>query len=230
MNKLISSNALVLFDIDGTLIRRAGPHHREALQEAIYQTVGVRVSIDGIPVAGMLDPDIISRMMLRADFPRQAIRTAMPAIIQRAQITYSRMCPNLERKVCPGVRLLLKRLKKSGVPAALVTGNLTAIGWKKMERAGLLDYFCFGAFAEMAKDRAGLVKIAVAEARRSGRLSRGGRISLIGDHPNDVLAAQRNKIRSIAVATGVVGANELAAYNPDLLVPDMRSLTVDLFL
>jgi len=28
---LLTYRALVLFDIDGTLTRRAGPHHREAL-------------------------------------------------------------------------------------------------------------------------------------------------------------------------------------------------------
>ena len=229
MSKLNSPNALVLFDIDGTLIRRAGPHHREALQAAIHHTVGVRMSIEGIPVAGMLDPDIISKTMRRDGFGRDAIETAMPAIIRQAQRSYVRLCPNLERKVCPGVRLLLKRLKKSGVPAGLVTGNLTAIGWKKMERARLRDYFRFGAFAEMARDRAGLVKIAIAEARRAGWLARGGRVSLIGDHPNDVLAAQRNGIRSVAVATGVVGVEELASYKPDLLVSDMRSLTVEMF-
>jgi phosphoglycolate phosphatase len=229
MSKLNSPNALVLFDIDGTLIRRAGPHHWEALQAAIHHAVGVRMSIEGIPVAGMLDPDIISKTMLRDGFGREAIETAMPAIIRQAQRSYVRLCPNLERKVCPGVRLLLKRLKKSGVPTGLVTGNLTAIGWKKMERARLRDYFRFGAFAEMAKDRAGLVKIALAEARRAGWLARGGRVSLIGDHPNDVLAAQHNGIHSVAVATGVVGAEELASYKPDLLVPDMRSLTVEMF-
>jgi phosphoglycolate phosphatase len=222
-------NALVLFDIDGTLIRRAGPHHREALQSAIHRTVGVQMSIEGIPVAGMLDPVIISSMMLRDGFDRKAIAKAMPAIIRRAQLAYGDLCPNLERKVCPGVRQLLKRLKKGDVPAGLVTGNLTAIGWRKMEQARLREYFRFGAFAEMAKDRAGLVKIAIAEARRSGWLKRGGRVSLIGDHPNDIIAAQRNGIRSIAVSTGVVAAKELATYNPDVLVPDMRSLAIDLF-
>ena len=29
------TQALVLFDIDGTLLRRAGPHHREALVKAV---------------------------------------------------------------------------------------------------------------------------------------------------------------------------------------------------
>lgn len=186
------------------------------------------MSVDGIPVAGMLDPDIISRMMLRHGFDPNAIEACMPEIIRRAQRNYGSLCPNLERKVCPGVRQLLKRLHQNGVPAGLVTGNLTAIGWKKMERAGLREYFRFGAFAEMAKDRSGLVKIAIAEARRSGWLGPRGQVSLIGDHPNDVLAAHNNGIRSIAVATGVVGAEELATHRPDILVPDMRSLTIEM--
>lgn len=223
-----SPNALVLFDIDGTLIRRSGPHHREALQRAILRTVGIQVSTDGIPVAGMLDPDIITSMLLRHGLGRQGIRESVPGIIGSAQRIYGRMCPNLERKVCPGVRLLLKKLQKNNVPAGLVTGNLTAIGWKKMERAGLRNYFRFGAFAEMAKNRAGLVKIAIREARRAGWIGAGARVSLIGDHPNDILAARGNGIRAIAVATGVIGPEELASYRPDLLVPDMRSLRLEM--
>ena len=45
--------ALVLFDIDGTLIRRAGPHHREALVEAIRRTAHVETTTEGVPVAGI---------------------------------------------------------------------------------------------------------------------------------------------------------------------------------
>jgi len=226
---LESLNALVLFDIDGTLIRRAGPHHRQALQRAILRTVGIEMSTDGIPLAGSLDPDIIANMLRRHGFDQRTIRDSVPDIIDRAQRIYARMCPNLEKKVCPGVRALLKKLEKSDVPAGLVTGNLTAIGWKKMERAGLRKYFRFGAFAEMAKTRAGLVKIAVREARRAGWIGAGAQVSLIGDHPNDILAARGNGIRSVAVATGVIGADELATYRPDLLVPDMRSLKLEMF-
>ena len=219
----------MLFDIDGTLIRRAGPQHREALQHAIQQTVGILLSVEGIPVAGMLDPDIILSMLLRAGLDPKGIRKSMPAIIRRAQRIYGRLCPNLERKVCPGVRPLLKKLSRNEIPTGLVTGNLTAIGWKKMERAGLREYFRFGAFAEMANSRTALVKLAIREARRAGWIGPGARVSLIGDHPNDILAARGNGIRSIAVATGVIGALELATHNPDLLVPDMRSLGLEMF-
>src|ERR1022692_2788549 len=38
--------ALVLFDIDGTLVRRAGPHHRQALVDAVRRVTGLETSTD----------------------------------------------------------------------------------------------------------------------------------------------------------------------------------------
>jgi phosphoglycolate phosphatase len=217
-------DALVLFDIDGTLIRRAGAHHRQALVEAIRRTVGVETSTDGVPVAGMLDRDILAIMMARSGMKPGAIRKAMPEIVERAQSIYIRTVPALHRKVCPGVRRLLQSLQRRGVVTGLVTGNLTRIGWRKMERAGLKPYFRFGAFAELAKDRAGLVRIAIRRARQEGWISRTSRIALIGDHPNDVRAAKANGIRAIAVATGLISMDELRTHSPDVLLPDLRSL------
>lgn len=126
--------------------------------------------------------------------------------------------------------MLLYRLSRRGIPAGLVTGNLTRIGWKKMERAGLRHYFRFGAFAELAEDRAGLVRIALRHARRQGWIDHTSPIALIGDHPNDIRAARANRVRSIAVATGVVPAGELARHSPDLLVPDLRALSLEMLL
>jgi phosphoglycolate phosphatase len=221
------SGALVLFDIDGTLIRRAGPHHRDALVEAIRRTAHVETTTEGVPVAGMLDRDILNTMMLRAGMPRADIRRVLPEVVTRAQSIYVRRVPDLARKVCPGVRGLLGRLSRRGVVIGLVTGNLSRIGWRKMERAGLRPYFRFGAFAEMARDRAGLVRIAIRRARQERWIARDSNISLIGDHPNDVLAAHANGIRSIAVGTGIVSLDELRAHSPHIAVPDLRSLILD---
>jgi phosphoglycolate phosphatase len=218
------ADALVLFDIDGTLIRRAGPHHREALVAAVRRATGIETTIHQIPTQGMLDRDILARMLRDAGVKSALIREHMPEIVRRAQTIYVRSCPNLEGKVCPGVRAVLGRLNRRGVPAGLVTGNLTRIGWKKMEHAGLRSFFQFGAFAEMASSRAGLVRIALQYARRQGLIHRESKISLVGDHHNDIAAARRNGIQSIAVATGVVPSEDLAACAPDLLLPDLRSL------
>src|SRR6476660_4266235 len=70
--------ALVLFDIDGTLVRRAGPHHREALVYAIRRITGLETTTEGIPVQGMLDPDIITVMMRRAGVPLARVRESLP--------------------------------------------------------------------------------------------------------------------------------------------------------
>jgi phosphoglycolate phosphatase len=178
-------------------------------------------------VAGMLDRDILTSMMLTAGMSRAAIQRVMPEVIARAQSIYVRRVPDISRKVCPGVRNILRRLTARGVLIGLVTGNLTRIGWRKMERAGLRPYFRFGAFAEMARDRAGLVRVAIRRARRERWIGRESGITLIGDHPNDVLAAQANKIRSVAVGTGVVSLEELRSYSPLIAIPDLRSLNLD---
>jgi phosphoglycolate phosphatase-like HAD superfamily hydrolase len=221
---LKQSDALVLFDIDGTLVRRAGPHHREALVEAIRRTAHVETTTDGVPVAGMLDREILKTMMLRAGMSQAAIRRVMPEVVARAQSIYVRRVPDIAKKVCPGVRSLLRRLTARGVVIGLVTGNLSRIGWRKMNRAGLRQYFRFGAFAEQAHDRAGLVRIAIRRARQERWIGRDSAISLIGDHPNDVLAARANGIRAIAVGTGIVPLEELQTHSPLVAVPDLRSL------
>ena len=222
------SHALVLFDIDGTLIRRAGPHHRQALVDAVRLVTGLETTTEQIPVHGMLDRDILAQMMRNAGASASAIGKAMPHLVERAQSIYIRSCPDLQRKTCPGVRRLLYNLTRRSVPLALVTGNLTRIGWKKMERAGLRRYFRFGAFAEMARDRPGLARMAIRQARDSGWIADDALISLIGDAPSDILAAKANGARSIAVHTGISTREELLAHSPDVLVEDLRAINLSM--
>ena len=220
--------AVVLFDIDGTLVRRIGPSHREALVEAVRQVTGLDTTTDGIPVQGMLDPDILRRMMRAAGARPAEIRSALPAVIRVAQELFVERCPALERKLCPGVRTLLRTLARAGIPAGLVTGNLRRIGWTKIERAGLRPYFHFGAFSEQGPTRAALARLALRQARQAGWLGRRTPAWLVGDHPNDVLAARANRIGAIAVATGLSSREELAACRPDLLLDDLRRLKLEM--
>ena len=94
----------------------------------------------------------------------------------RRSVTTCACARSCSDKHCPGVVPVLERLTRRGVLLGLVTGNLTRIGWRKLERAGLHGYFRFGAFGEMAKNRAGLAKLAIREARgtRMDRARRGG--------------------------------------------------------
>ena len=183
--------ALALFDIDGTLLRRAGPHHRQALIEAIRRVTGLETTTDGVPVSGMLDRDILAQMLARAGVSATLVRRHMPKIVAAAQRIYVRGCPDLRGKVCPGARGLLYRLSRRRIPA-------------------------------------GLVRVAVRHARREGWIGRASPVALIGDHPDDIRAAHANGVRAIAVATGLVGAAELAGHRPDVLVEDMRALSFEM--
>ncbi|MCP5119430.1 MAG: HAD hydrolase-like protein [bacterium] len=219
-----TSRTLVLFDIDGTLVRRAGPHHRQVLEDAVERVTGLACTTNGIPVQGMLDSVILKLMMRQAGAPESRIRRSLPEVMEVAQRLYTRRCPDIRRSVCPGVRNLLSRLRRAGIPTGLVTGNLSRIGWKKLERAGLKHYFRFGFFAEQANDRAGLTRLAIAHATGEGWITAPRRITLIGDHPNDVDAARRNQIHSIAVATGLSSRDQLEDCRPTHLVADMREI------
>lgn len=222
--------ALVLFDIDGTLLRRAGPQHGQALVDAARAVLGVETTLDGIPVAGMLDQDILAAMLDAAGVTARESQKSLARIIDTAQAMYQETCPDLTERVCPGVPEFLGRLEAAAVRMGLVTGNLTGIGWRKVERAGLWPFFSFGAFAETAATRAGLAGRAVSEARARGWIEDGTPVCLVGDHPNDIRAARENGLRSVAVATGVVGMEELVSHGADMVVPDLRGLNLEAIL
>lgn len=223
-----AARALFLFDIDGTLVHRSGPHHRQVLEDAVRLVTGFETSTEGIPLQGMLDRAILQAMLARAGAPAALIRRSMPDLVAHAQRLYLRAgVPPLHDRVCPGVRALLRKLGRREIPAALVTGNLSRIGWHKVERAGLRRYFRFGAFAEQAGERAGLARIAVMRARARGWISPTTPVWLIGDHPNDVNAAKANGIGSIGVATGLATEAELRQANPDRLLRDLRELSLE---
>jgi phosphoglycolate phosphatase-like HAD superfamily hydrolase len=218
-------DAVALFDIDGTLLRRAGPHHRQALEEAVWRVAGVRASTQQIPVQGMLDCDILRQMLQSAGVPERQITVLLPHVIELAQQIYD--CPRLEARLCPGLPHSLRQLQEAGVRLGLVSGNLPRIGWRKIEQAGLRAFFTFGAFAGMGATRAELVHIARQIALQSGASTQVP-FALIGDHTNDILAARLNRVRSIAVATGVLSAQELAQAEPDILLDDLTQLSLDM--
>jgi phosphoglycolate phosphatase-like HAD superfamily hydrolase len=224
---MMTDPPLFLFDIDGTLVRKSGPHHREVLVDAVRDVAHLETTTDNIPLQGMLDRDIIACMMRNAGESEGRIRRLMPAIVRHAQALYVNCCPSLRGKVCPGVRMFLSRVKRRGIRAGLVTGNLSAIGWHKVEKAGLREHFTFGAFADQGRTRAELARRAIRYALRHRWITGKSPILLFGDHENDILAAKANGIRSVAVATGISSPIDLARLQPDFLFDDLRGCPLD---
>jgi len=220
------AGALALFDIDGTLVRRAGSTHRDSLVAAVREVLGVETRNDNIPVHGMLDTDILMTMMRNAGVRRRQAAAALPALYRAAERYYHLHVPDIRDKAAPGVRPLLAWLEASGVMLGLVSGNLTRIGWKKLEKADLADAFRFGAFCEMAATRSELARLAVRHAASHGWDHGRGRGVLIGDTPHDVEAGRAAGLDTIAVATGLSSLQELEAARPSLCAVDLAQPTV----
>ena len=125
-------------------------------------------------------------------------------------------------------RELIEELNRRNAAIALVTGNLSAIGWRKIELARLKHFFHCGAFSEDGSTRAELAHLATKRARQQNHAASGCRVFLIGDHRNDIEAAKANGIRSIAVATGPMPAAELRTFEPDVFLESLADLDVNL--
>ena len=221
------AKSLVLFDIDGTLLRGAGRHHKDALAEGISRVTGIATTLDGVATSGMLDRDLIAVMLRARGVGERKIRAAMRQIVAECQIVYLENCASdLRDYVCRGVSGFLSALQARGAALGVVTGNLTQIGWKKLELAELRTHFTFGAFAEDGTTRARLARIAANRAKKAGIAAGNARISLIGDHSNDIQAAKANGFQAIAVATGLMPYEELQAHDPDILVNDLTELEI----
>lgn len=206
-------------------MRGAGAHHKEALLEGVRRVTGHEASFEGIDTAGKLDMDLI-RALLREPAETPLIQQ----IARETQAAYLANCSHdLRPFVCRGARELIEELTKRGAALGLVTGNLSAIGWRKMQLAGLKEFFHTGAFSEDGVTRAEIAKLATLRARRGKHAAHDCRIVLIGDHRNDIEAARANGILSVAVASGPMPAEELRAHSPDIFVESLTNLNIDAF-
>ncbi len=219
--------AVVVFDIDGTLMRGAGSHHKEALIEGIRRVTGHNTSFEGVDTAGKLDRDLIAGLLDAAGCPRIDAETALEEIVLQCQNAYCTNCSeDLSRFVLQGAREALAGLDEAGAAVGLVTGNLSRIGWRKMDLSGLRGFFSFGAFSEDGATRGQVARIAEQRARQLHGIASECPVSLIGDHRNDIEAARANGFRAVAVASGVMSAAELSAFQPDILVDTLANLDI----
>jgi len=217
--------SLVLFDIDGTLLRGAGPHHKNALIDGVRRVTGLSTSFEGIDTAGQLDRDLIVALLRAGGMNEQEIQPVLAEISIECRRCYSANCAgDLSGFVCKGAREALIELRERGAVLGLVTGNLSDIGWRKMELAGLRDFFSLGSFSEDGATRAELARMAAYRARHKRLVSADCRVSLIGDHANDIQAARANGFQAVAVASGVMSAKELSHFAPDILLDNLSEL------
>ncbi|MGH9387326.1 MAG: HAD family hydrolase [Vicinamibacterales bacterium] len=215
--------ALVLFDIDGTLILtgRAG---QRAMTSAFQDVYGVPDAFTTVPMAGRTDTSLVSDAFLQHGIPDTADSHAKFRTAYLEKLSREIHLPGFGRKgVMPGARELLAAL--SGYPdlhVALLTGNYRDAAAIKLTFFDLWNHFSWGAFSDDAGDRNLLVPIARERAKSLGvpQAAR-DRAIVIGDTPDDVRCARAAGALSIAVATGGFDADALRAAGADVVLTDL---------
>lgn len=205
---------VLLFDIDGTLIRSGGIGSL-SLNRALKDLYGWEKALGGMQLDGMTDPLILEAVFEAHKRPLEPFQPIYDCYIGALKKSFEGFNKG---QVLPGVLPLLDALKKEDVALGLLTGNIEAGARVKLEHYGLWDAFEFGAYGSDDKVRANLVLIGVA---RSGLESNTG-VVVIGDTPADIASAKAHNAVSIAVATGSrYNYKDLEACEPDYLFEDL---------
>jgi phosphoglycolate phosphatase len=222
------SDMLVLFDIDGTLLRRMPPTHRQALCDAALEVFGARIGPAEMGLtAGMTDTAIARRMLLGAGVPASAVDDGLARFHAMAGDAYLRRAPDdLTAYRTPHALETLNWLTERGAALGLVTGNIERIAWVKLAAARMDSYFACGAFGDEAEAREALPPLALARARRVfGREFAPEETYIVGDTPADIGCGAAHGLKTIAVATGPTHAlDDLRACAPTHLLDDLSGL------
>ncbi|MGH9174512.1 MAG: HAD family hydrolase [Vicinamibacterales bacterium] len=224
MASIARISPLVLFDIDGTLLMTGDRHHGAAFTHAFESIFGKPVTLDGVPLAGMLDAQIARVLFERhgLDLDESDARLAAMMEMMGARYIEALAESDLRERLLPGVTEAVLACLERGWAAGVLTGNARSVGHAKLQGAGLEMLLGFGAFGDSAVERGHLVEAALADARRvTGVSHRPAETVLIGDTPNDISAARLGKARVVAVATGRFDLAALTHHNPDALLPDL---------
>jgi len=216
--------ALVLFDIDGTLLRAGDPAHARAFTEAFEEVYGLPVTLQGVELAGMLDANIARTLFDIHQLDHAHAHALLDQMMNSMGTRYRQAVLEIElrERLLPGVTDAVKACSIRGWETGVLTGNARAVAYAKLERAGLTDLLVAGAYGDSARERAHLVEIAIAAARdATGRFYQASQTVLVGDTPQDIQAARESGSRIVAVATGRFGVDDLARHEPDAVLPDL---------
>jgi phosphoglycolate phosphatase len=215
---------LLLFDIDGTLLRGHGAGTR-AMLRAGRALHGHGFSLDGIMIGGGMDPVIFASAIERLGILEPHLHQDAFRDRYLQELAHELATAELRPYLLPGVVALLETLAaRKDVVIGLVTGNYRAAVPIKFASVELDPaQFVIGAFGDCGPTRPELVRIARERAHaHAGRLIEAERTIVIGDTPRDVACALHHGCVCLAVATGGHTEEELRRAGAQHIAADLR--------
>lgn len=219
------TGTVVLWDIDGTLLRSAGMGVR-VFAAAAERVTGSAWTPQRLDLGGRTDPDIASTMLASMGYDDPLVLRAMlDAVVEG----YGSVTAELTAlvTVLPGVHDAIDRLAERGTLQTIVTGNLRAGADAKLAAAGLgrhlhLDLGGYGSDEHTV--RADLVRHSLGRIAADRSAPDPDRVWVIGDTPRDLECARSAGVRCALVRTGVDSTADLHALGADVVLDDLTDL------
>jgi phosphoglycolate phosphatase-like HAD superfamily hydrolase len=212
---------LVLWDVDGTLIR-TGTLGRGAIERGAAIAASL-AEVPRIVMSGKTDPQILREIFEAAELPAHRIEELLPAATRAAVDALAEVEHELavQGRVLPGVRDVLEALdREPGIRQTLLTGNLVENAAVKVGAFDLTHFFDAetGAYGSDHHDRRELVPIARERSRQlRGEVYGDDEVWVIGDTANDLACARAGGVRCLLVGDDP----ELAELGADAHLVDL---------
>lgn len=213
---------LLLFDIDGTLVR-AGELGGAVFNRAVEAVLG-EVPAQQVSMSGKTDPQIVREYLalLESDDPDH-----LPAILARLESELAAAADQLalDGTTCPGAPELLQALSKDDrLHLSVLTGNIAPNAVVKLSAFGLQEWLDLetGAYGSDSEDRKALVPIALERmASLRGVVLAPEQVWVIGDTPRDFECALAGGAHCLLVATGRFSLDDLGGLGADAVLADL---------
>lgn len=217
-------NILVLFDIDGTILKMKWGVSREIFAGYLVKLFGREIPDKNIPnFHGMTDMQIIKEIAENINFPFEKIQNRLYDIWEELSDDFASHCTKENIELMPGIVNLLELLDSDDrIKLGLLTGNIKRNAYAKLDAYNLSRFFPVGAFGNDGYDRNTLPKIVFERANNFwyGSKFNANNSMLTGDSPRDIECGKVNSIAVLAVATGGIDAEILKEYNPEYIFED----------
>ena len=218
---------LVLFDIDGTLIRTGGAGVK-AFDRTFDREFALAGATRELNFSGRTDWSLV-----RECFRKHGIEPS-PENFHRFFDHYvfwlDKLLGCLDGGVCPGVWQFIESIQGLQKPPvlALLTGNIRLGAEIKLRHYGLWEIFRLGAFGDDHEDRNQLASVALARGSKFiNHDLMGEEVLVIGDTPLDIACGQTIGAKVLAVGTGAFSPAQLEAFNPTWAIPNLRDCSAE---
>lgn len=214
---------VLLFDIDGTLLRAYGAG-TAGMRRAAELVLGEKCRGAEIDLGGAMDPWIFGELARHGGYSVDDALHTRFRTLYRQMLEEELARPEARCVAMPGVHALLAHLRQvRRSTLGLLTGNYAETGAFKLLRAGIdPTQFEISAWGDQANERHGLVPVALSQLTRKVEDPRD--VIVIGDTVRDVHCAHKNGALCLAVTTGGGTRAQLEAAGADLVLDTLEDL------